>query len=122
MARRYGSSADFAIVYLEEAHSTDGWMYGEVQHLIAQHTQLSQRRAAAGILFDVLEKVHGVGPDTVPLCVDLMDNRAALTFGALPERLVVLRDGQVEWIGGKGPMEYSVDEMTDALEALLAAR
>ena len=51
-----------------------------------------------------------------------MDNRAALTFGALPERLVVLCDGRVEWIGGKGPELYSVAEMKDALEALLSAR
>ena len=97
-------------------------MYGAVTHLIAQHTQLSERRAAASILLDVLRKEHGIGADALPLCVDLMDNRASFTFGALPERLVVLREGRVEWIGGKGPEEYSVAEMTEALDALLTPK
>ena len=45
---------------------------------------------------------------------------ASLAYGALPERLVILQGGTVEWIGGKGPEEYSIQEGRQALSALLA--
>ena len=50
----YFGRVDAAVVYLEEAHPTDGWMYGGVEHLLPQATELEQRLAAARILADRL--------------------------------------------------------------------
>mmetsp|Transcript_15150 Transcript_15150/g.39123 ORF Transcript_15150/g.39123 Transcript_15150/m.39123 type:complete len:98 (+) Transcript_15150:486-779(+) len=91
-------------------------MYPAVTHFISQHSTLAERREAALRLRDVLQAEHGL---SIPLCVDLMDNALSVAFGALPERLVILRDGVVEWIGGKGPEDYSVGEMRAALDVLL---
>ena len=63
-------------------------MYPAVSHFIQQHTSLKQRVAAAEILQDELEvrcNAHGYNPSDLPLCVDAMENKASIAFGALPE-------------------------------------
>ena len=109
--------ADFAIVYLEEAHPTDGWMYESVTHLIAQHTTIRARCDAATQLLGELS-ARGA-PADLPLVVDTLSNSASFAFGALPERLVIVQRGVVQFIGGKGPEEYSVQEARIALHRLL---
>ena len=52
------------------------------------------------------------------ILVDGMDNRANITFGAIPERLVVLRNNRVQWIGGPGPIKYSIEELETYLSTL----
>ena len=102
-------------MYLEEAHPTDGWMYGAVTHQIEQHTSLDGRVAAARTLCGELRER---GAAALPLYVDLLENAASYAFGALPERLVVLHRGRVAFIGGKGPEEYSVDQLEAFLRTL----
>ena len=50
--------------------------------------------------------------------VDDMDNKANIAFGAIPERLAVLFDGKVQWLGGPGPFKYSVEELENYLSTL----
>jgi len=52
----------------------------------------------------------------VTLVVDLMDNNAQLTYKALPERLYIVLDGVVVYVGGKGPFDYLIDEVEYWLE------
>ena len=127
-ARKHANAADFVIIYLEEAHPTDGWMYPAVQHFIAQHTAIEQRLAAASLLATELNQFgNGSGSvfdgdaTTVKLYVDSMLNTASVQFGALPERLAIIMDGKVCWIGGKGPMEYSIPKAEEALQRLMDA-
>ena len=54
--------------------------------------------------------------------LDLMSNAASLAFGAAPERLAILFDGRVAWIGGIGPWQYSVPAAREALLGLLPAK
>lgn len=42
-----------------------------------------------------------------------------MTFGAIPERLVILLDDKIEYIGGTGPFNYSIPDMTKHLEKVL---
>mmetsp|Transcript_30797 Transcript_30797/g.60086 ORF Transcript_30797/g.60086 Transcript_30797/m.60086 type:complete len:121 (+) Transcript_30797:403-765(+) len=120
MQREFEKVADFAVVYIEEAHPTDGWMYPAVkqQFKIAQPVTLEERATAAARLGTELQSL-GASPD-ITLCVDLMENGASLAFGALPERLVILQAGQVRFIGGKGPEDYSILACKQALEDLVA--
>lgn len=121
-AAKYKDHAAFVVVYLEEAHPTDGWMYPAVSHFIQQHTSLKQRVAAAEILQDELEvrcNAHGYNPSDLPLCVDAMENKASIAFGALPERLAIIMDGKIVWIGGRGPMDYSLVDAEKELRKLL---
>jgi len=116
--RDNASRADFVIVYLEEAHPTDGWMYESVTHFIKQHTSLEERCDAAKVLG---LKLRGMGKKPITLVVDTLSNSASLAYGALPERLVILQAGAVRFIGGKGPESYSVDDARRALHELLAS-
>jgi|AntAceMinimDraft_5_1070358.scaffolds.fasta_scaffold50090_1 thyroxine 5-deiodinase len=130
MVGDYAGRANFAVVYLEEAHPTDGWLYGAVEHFIPQHATLAARQAAAQVLQAELEaawarlQLHPGGePSTFPcsVLVDGMGNAASLAFGALPERLAVLVGGELRWLGGKGPENYSLLTARDALDTLLAS-
>lgn len=123
----HGVDVDFAIVYIAEAHPTDGWMYPAVEQFAyrKQHTQLEDRMVAARVLraklneteLAALSAVAGGVP--VPVFADAMNDAASLAFGALPERLAIVLDGQVRFIGGKGPEDYSMDQAAAALRALV---
>ena len=112
-------TGDFAVIYLEEAHPTDGWLYPAVKHFIKQHKSAGERSKAATILEEELASLAETHQtQAIPVFADSMSNAASLAFGALPERLVILLDGQVKFIGGKGPEKYSIDEAKAALLAL----
>jgi hypothetical protein len=112
------AAADFIVVYLEEAHPTDGWLYPQVQHFIKQHTTPAERAQAAKILDTKMGSLVGHTAQRIPVFTDSMSNEASLQFGALPERLAILLDGQVMFIGGKGPEDYSIAEASAALQKL----
>ena len=115
-----GAEVDFALVYIAEAHPTDGWMYPAVERFAyrKQHTRLDERvQAARTLRAKAAEADQALAG--VPVLADAMSNAASLAFGALPERLAIVLDGEVRFIGGKGPDAYSVDDAGDALSALL---
>lgn len=117
MQREYAGVADFAIVYLEEAHPTDGWMYGQVTHFTKQAKTQSQRNTMAQVLANEVRKIDA--STRIELFVDQMDNAASHAFGAIPERLVILTGGNVAFIGGAGPNDYSIQACREALNKLI---
>lgn len=159
----YTGLADFTVVYIEEAHPTDGWMYPAVEHFFEQHKEIRSRLKAASVLQgklndavakafrtgNILEKkiirarlvpeaeirnrfwlsdlpstqllLAGLAAETmeIPLYVDEMSNAASHGFGALPERLAIVMDNTVRFIGGPGPGDYSIPAAAAALADLL---
>lgn len=101
--------ADFLVVYIAEAHSTDGWAFTN-NFDINQHRSLEDRLAAARIL---VEK-----EPLCPVVVDEMDNEAAIKYGALPERLFVLQAGKIIYSGAVGPWGYNPQEVRSFLEKM----
>lgn len=105
-AKEFAGRVDFVVVYLEEAHPTNGWLYPSVEHYIAQHTEMPDRVAAATILERRLEELaEERSSEPIRVFVDRMDNAASHAFGALPERIAIVADGRVQFIGGRGPEE-----------------
>jgi len=101
--------ADFLVVYITEAHSTDGWAFANNVD-INQHQCLGDRLSAANIL---------VQKDPLcPVVVDEMTNITATKYGAVPERLYVLQAGKVIYKGGIGPMNYCPKEVRSVLEKI----
>lgn len=43
--------------------------------------------------------------------VDVMSDLANIAYGAVPERLYIIRDGIVKYQGGVGPFRYSLTEV-----------
>ena len=52
----------------------------------------------------------------VDIYVDGLENKANKAFGAMPERLAVVKDDKVEFIGGTGPFNYSIPELEKFLK------
>lgn len=98
LSSRFADRADFAVVYTEEAHPRDGWRHDGVRHAIAQHTSLGQRCLAAATLQTEL-LCCGADLKRLRLSVDTLGNAAANAFGALPERLALMLDGSLLWLG-----------------------
>uniref|UniRef100_G3PEJ4 Iodothyronine deiodinase n=1 Tax=Gasterosteus aculeatus aculeatus TaxID=481459 RepID=G3PEJ4_GASAC len=107
LVKDFGDVADFLVVYVAEAHSTDGWAFANNID-INQHKTLEDRLSAAQIL---VEK-----EPLCPVVVDDMSNVSAIKYGALPERLYVLQAGKVAYKGTNGPWGYNPMEVRTFLE------
>ena len=131
LAKLYSDVVDFDTVYIMEAHPADGWrlegndtmMEGvDESRNFHQHAALADRLEAAAHLLThkAMVSTRRVG-DTVehsqsmPLVVDSMDDAANLAYGALFERLYVIKDGKIAVQGGKGPSNYFVSDVSNWL-------
>ena len=103
-------------VYIAEAHATDEWQLPsnlEDDVLIAQHTMIEERFAAARA------GVERLG-FTMPVLVDGMNDAVSEAFAAWPERIYVVGgDGRIAFTGGPGPWEFDPDAAAEALSTLL---
>jgi type I thyroxine 5'-deiodinase len=131
LATLYGDVADFATIYIMEAHPADGWrlegndtmMEGvEQSRNFEQHKSLADRLEAAAHLLTHRAMVAAErdgdceeSRQSMPLFVDSMGDDANLAYGALFERLYVIKDGKVAVQGGKGPSNYFVSDVSDWL-------
>jgi len=77
---------------------------------------------------DVAQRWYDAVPGTsgaqraARLLVDDVDDGAMRAFDARPERLYVVEGATVLFRGGPGPFEYSVADMCDALDAIVASK
>uniref|UniRef100_A0A673ADA1 Iodothyronine deiodinase n=1 Tax=Sphaeramia orbicularis TaxID=375764 RepID=A0A673ADA1_9TELE len=109
LVKDFSDVADFLVVYIAEAHSSDGWAFTN-NYDINQHQSLEDRLSAAQIL---------VQEDPLcPVVVDEMSNITSIKYGALPERLYVLQAGKVVYKGRMGPWGYDPLEVRSFLEKM----
>ena len=79
--------------------------------LVAQHTSLAERFAAARA------GVERLGL-TLPVFVDRMDDSVSDAFAAWPERIYVVDpDRRIAFAGGPGPFEFDPDAAAAVLDA-----
>ncbi|KAJ8375359.1 hypothetical protein SKAU_G00059390 [Synaphobranchus kaupii] len=109
LVKDFGAVADFLVVYIAEAHATDGWSFSNNVD-IKKHTNLQERLAAAQVLL----KENPL----CPIVVDDMTDITASKYGALPERLYVLLSGKVIYKGKMGPWGYNPEEVRRVLEKI----
>ena len=112
--RRYGSQVEFFVVYVQEAHPTDGW---QVESNVSESVLYRQHRS-----YDERESVaRSCSIDLridLPIIVEEMDNAIDEAYGAAPERLYLVDvDGRVAYHGGAGPHFFDLDEWEQAIEA-----
>jgi hypothetical protein len=113
MYQRFRHQVAFFVVYVQEAHPTDGWQVdSNVQEgiLYRQHQTFDEREAVA----------HACSLDLhlpLPILVEEIDNIIDEAYGAAPERLYVIgADGRVAYQGGAGPHFFDLDEWEQAIE------
>ncbi|CAL8301542.1 unnamed protein product [Boreogadus saida] len=107
LVQQHEDVADYLVVYIEEAHPSDGWVSSDAPYQIPKHRCLEDRLSAAQLMR--LE---------VPGCavvVDNMENATNAAYGAYFDRLYVLHDGKIVYQGGRGPEGYRISELRDWL-------
>ena len=114
---RFKDYIQFYVVYVQEAHPSDGWQVEsnvEQGILFRQHQSFEERHEAASACSLDLNI-------SIPVLVEQMDNAVDEAYGAAPERLFLIdMDGSVAYCGGAGPHFFDVDQWEQAIEACMA--
>ena len=109
---------EFFVVYVQEAHPTDGLQTEsnlEAGILFRQHQSFEERNEVAATCTLDLNIA-------VPVLVEELDNNVDEAYGAAPERLYLIdADGKVAYHGGAGPHFFDLDEFEEELEACVRA-
>lgn len=110
--QRYRDRVEFFVVYVQEAHPTDGWQTdSNIQEgvLFRQHRSYEEREEVAQTCSIDLH----IG---LPILIEEMDNAIDEAYGAAPERLYLVgADGRVAYHGGAGPHFFDLDEWEAAI-------
>jgi alkyl hydroperoxide reductase subunit AhpC len=114
--RRYKDRATFVMVYVRDAHPTDGWRMesnDRVGAVTAQPTTYDERAAVA----QKCGRVLNLG---FPMLVDTIDDSVGARYSGMPGRLYVIdRQGKVAFKSGRGPYLFKPAEMEQSLVLLL---
>jgi len=87
---RYAGRMAFLVIYIAEAHASDGWQLGK--HVeIKNHTCTADRAAAA----ELLQQRFGF---KAPILLDLMTNDFDSKFAVWPERYFIVQGGRLNFI------------------------
>ena len=112
MRERYAGSVEFFVVYIQEAHPTDGWQVPnnlDDDVLYAQPASSGEREAIASACALRLDL-------SIPTLVDDMENSTDRAFGALPDRLYLIgADGLIVYKSAPGPFGFRSDEFESAI-------
>jgi hypothetical protein len=102
-------------VYIQEAHTSDGWQVDDNCAeciLVDQPVDFETRRALAR---QCCEKL-GI---SIPCAVDTMDNAVDNLYAGFPERMFVINaHGRVAYAGGIGPWGFKPEDAEVALLSL----
>ncbi|WP_165221402.1 deiodinase family protein [Aquisphaera insulae] len=114
--RRYGDRANFVMVYVREAHPTDGWRMESNDRLgvaTAQPTTYEERVGVA----QRCGKLLGLG---FPMVVDTIDDSVGARYSGMPGRFYLIdRQGKIAFKNGRGPYGFKHDELEQALILML---
>ena len=114
--RRHQDRATFAMVYVREAHPTDGWQMASNERVgvsLAQPRTYDERAEVARTCGRVLD--FGF-----PMLVDTLDDAVGARYSGMPARLYLVdRKGEVAYKSGRGPFGFKPAELEQSLLLLL---
>jgi len=102
MYQTYRDIAEFRLVYITEAHASDGhWPVGYAKDKgITEHDDYAERCTTA----DMLLKDKQL---TIPFVIDRMDNAVGTAYHAHPDRVFLVRtDGRLAVAADRGPFGF----------------
>ncbi|CAJ0936694.1 unnamed protein product [Ranitomeya imitator] len=118
LVEEFSNVADFLLVYIDEAHPSDGWAApGVGSYEVKKHRNQEDRCAAANKL---LEKYSL--PPQCQVVADCMDNNANVAYGVSFERVCIVQRQKIVYLGGKGPFFYNLHEVQQWLEQTFGDR
>jgi len=114
--QRYKDRATFLMVYVREAHPTDGWSMSSNDRVgvaLAQPRTYEERVSVA----QTCGKRLALG---FPMLVDTIDDTVGARYSGMPSRLYLIDgQGKVAYKSGRGPFGFKPDELEHSLILLL---
>lgn len=118
---KFSDVADFLLVYIDEAHPSDGWVapaMGSTRSFkVRKHRSLEERVVAARQMIE-----HFALPPQCQLVADCMDNNANVAYGVANERVCIVQRRKIAYLGGKGPFFYHLKDVRQWLEGTYGKR
>ena len=115
--KKYGNQVEFFLIYIREAHPTDGWQVSKNKRdgvLFTQPKTLNQRVQIAKTMCLKLNI-------SIPPLIDRLDDRVNKSYSAWPDRLYLVgKDGKIAFKGGRGPRGFRPDELAEAIKKEIA--
>lgn len=118
LAEKYKGRAEFLLVYIREAHPTDGWQVkiNEREGVLlptAKNAEEKEDHASACVTkLDI----------RFTTLVDGMDNKVEEAYAGWPDRLYLVgKDGRIAWKGDVGPRGFRPPELEAAIRKELAS-
>jgi hypothetical protein len=114
--RRYRNRANFLMVYVREAHPTDGWRMDSNDRfgVTTQQPKTYDERVS------VAQKCSRLLDLGFPMLVDTIDDVVGSRYSGMPGRLYLIgRDGKVAFKSGRGPYLFKPAELEHSLVMLL---
>lgn len=113
IAKQFAGKADFAAIYIKEAHPTDEWQMRSNETEGVCYAQPRSTEDRVRIANDFVTRFQF----PIPILVDDIENHAERAFAAWPERLYILRpDGVIAYKGKTGPFGFEPDEVAEWLK------
>ena len=110
---RFGEDAEFAIVYIKEAHPEDEWQVDGNTRKDIVYSQPDSFDARVQLAKTFIEEMDV----EIPTLVDDIQNTAMACYAAWPERLYVIEtDGTIAYKGDMGPFGFKPEEVKGYLE------
>ena len=100
MHEKYQDDVEFFMVYIREAHPTDGWQAraNEKEKVLFQQPTTVEDRASIATQMCTVLKIK------LPPLVDAIDDRVGKAYSAWPDRLYLIgQDGHIVYKSGRGP-------------------
>jgi hypothetical protein len=117
--RRHHDEAEFLMVYVREAHPTNGWRMTDNDQKGVEVTQPAsdfERTVVA-------QQCHARLKSPWTMVVDRIDDEVGRAYSGMPSRLYVIdTDGTVVYKSGRGPFGFKPAEMEQSLIWLLAQK
>jgi len=114
--RMYKDRANFVMIYVREAHPTDGWSMESNDRVgvsLPQPRTYAERVSVA----QTCGKRLGLG---FPMLVDTIDDAVGARYSGMPSRLYLIDGlGKVAYKSGRGPFGFKPSELEHSLVLLL---
>ena len=118
LRKEFSSQADFAIVYIKEAHPEDEW---QSENNVKQDVLYQQPKTFEARMEVARQFLDRMDVETNAY-VDDIRNTALACYAAWPERIYVVdREGRIVYKGGMGPFYFDPDGLREFLLTLTAS-
>ena len=113
---RYKERCNFFLIYVREAHPSDGWWMQSNQRVgidLKQPTENDSRRAIAETCQKHLDL-------SIPFLVDTVDDRVGSAYSGMPNRLYLIdNQGRIAFKNGRGPFGFHPRQLEQAMILLM---